>query len=82
MVYVKDFCFEALLKANMNSVDREKELFNIISSFSSDFSNKVRAIKAVREYCNKNNYSKYLNLGEAKELVESLRREWRFPSSF
>jgi hypothetical protein len=56
MVYVKDFCFEALLKANMNSVDREKELFNIISSFSSEFSNKVLAIKAVREYCDKNNY--------------------------
>jgi ribosomal protein L7/L12 len=39
---------------------------------------KINAIKAVRDYCIKVNYDKYIGLKDAKDHVEYVRGDWYY----
>jgi ribosomal protein L7/L12 len=73
IIYVKDFDITMLMNLK---IDHEKALIELVSKFPVE-QGKIPAIKAVREYCATNNYSRYQGLKEAKDFVELQRVEWR-----
>jgi len=44
--------------------------------FNAPSNNKISAIKAVRDYCIKNNVNWYVGLKDAKDYVERVRTDW------
>ena len=76
-VYVKEFSLDSLV-ANP-PVDHEAVLKTLVFNASSN--QKITAIKAVRDYCIKNNVNWYVGLKDAKDYVERIRDDWYYGSS-
>lgn len=71
-LYLKDFSFEALTADP--PVDHERVLRELV--FAIPESQKIAAIKAVRDYCITKNYDAYSFLKDAKDYVERIRTDW------
>ncbi len=75
--FLSDFNFAAVLEAAIKP-SHDEVVEKLVLSFP-EGSGKIPPIKAVREYCIKNDFDKYRGLKEAKDYVESLRSDdyWR-----
>lgn len=74
--FTPQFDIVSVLRA-LSGVDHEKALRDLVMAFDGQ-GNKISAIRAVRNYCVKNNYDKFQGLRDAKEYVEHLRNDWYY----
>lgn len=75
-VFLKEFSLAALVADP--PVDHEAALRTLVMAEDAD--RKITAIKAVRDYCIKNNVNWYVGLKDAKDYVERIRTDWYYGS--